>query len=481
LHLPLLVIYTVRKLFPLLLVLSILIFSSLVGHARTFWIAQERARQYNGKLLLRIEDIDIQRCKMHYLPDMIEDLNWFGIDCEEGYRESEEQNKEDGESFVQSKRFPLYIQAWKILYDKGYIYPCKQSRRDVDAALSAPHDNFNPTDIHETRKKKPRASSGGERSLEIQQMIGQIPNEAIFPSFLRPSYLQNIPYEHKQPIHSFLPEEFRNLQSPLDVKVNWRFRVPDDFRSVSFIDGQFGEQSFIPGEDFGDFLVWRLDGYPSYELAVVVDDILMGITEVVRGQDLLISTARQLLLMKAIFGLDYKESSQWHPHPSALLNVTPTLEENEEELEEEEGEVEEKDESNEKEELPSLSFKEEQGWEKNDDNTSDVVVTDQRKEQSHEEENNATDQKNQNNNSHNNNSSSSAANPPPLEALFHNPTNESSSSRRYRIPVYHHLPLVCDENGQRLAKRNMAKSLRKLREEGFTPEQLREKHAISKA
>jgi glutamyl-tRNA synthetase len=452
-----------------------------VGHARTFWIAQERARQYNGKLLLRIEDIDIQRCKTHYLPDMVEDLNWFGIDWEEGYREIEEQSEKGGESFIQSKRFPLYIQAWKILYDKGYIYPCKQSRRDVDAALSAPHDHFHPTDIQEKRKKKPRASSGGEQSLAIQQMIGQLPNEAVFPSFLRPSYLQNIPYEHKQPIHSFLPEEFRNLQSPLDVKVNWRFRVPDDFRSIAFIDGQFGEQSFIPGEDFGDFLVWRLDGYPSYELAVVVDDILMGITEVVRGQDLLISTARQLLLMKAIFGLDYEESSHWHPHPSALLNFIPNQEENKEKEEDAE-EVEEKEEINENEELPSLAFKEEQVVEK-DDNVSDVVVVEQGKQRSQDQEDNAADQKNQNNNNSNNDnpssSSSSVTLPPPLESLFHNPTNDSS--RRYRIPVYHHLPLVCDENGQRLAKRNMAKSLRKLREEGFTPEQLKEKHAISKS
>ena len=80
---------------------------------------------------------------------------------------------------------------------------------------------------------------------------------------------------------------------------SWRFRVPDG-ETISFTDGHFGPQQFVAGQDFGDFVVWRHDDIPAYQLAVVVDDAAMQITEVVRGQDLLKSTARQLLLYRAL-------------------------------------------------------------------------------------------------------------------------------------------------------------------------------------
>src|SRR5207344_471252 len=82
-------------------------------------------------------------------------------------------------------------------------------------------------------------------------------------------------------------------------RVNWRFRVPDG-ELVSFIDGRYGSKQFVAGKDFGDFVVWRHDDVPAYQLAVVVDDAAMNITEVVRGADLLASTARQLLLYRAL-------------------------------------------------------------------------------------------------------------------------------------------------------------------------------------
>src|SRR5262249_2282610 len=83
------------------------------------------------------------------------------------------------------------------------------------------------------------------------------------------------------------------------ARVSWRFRVQDG-ETISFVDGQMGPQSFVAGKDFGDFIVWRHDGVPSYQLAVVVDDSSMRITEVVRGSDLLLSTARQQLLYRSL-------------------------------------------------------------------------------------------------------------------------------------------------------------------------------------
>ena len=73
-----------------------------------------------------------------------------------------------------------------------------------------------------------------------------------------------------------------------------------DGRELVFADGHFGEQRAVCGRDFGDFLVWRKDGFPSYQLATVVDDIAMGVTEVVRGADLIRSTFRQILLFEAL-------------------------------------------------------------------------------------------------------------------------------------------------------------------------------------
>jgi glutamyl-tRNA synthetase len=86
-------------------------------------------------------------------------------------------------------------------------------------------------------------------------------------------------------------------------EMNWRFRVPDGER-IRFVDGALGQIERTAGVDFGDFLVWRKDGFPTYELAVVADDQAMQMSEVVRGEDLLTSTARQLLLYRAL---------QWTP------------------------------------------------------------------------------------------------------------------------------------------------------------------------
>jgi glutamyl-tRNA synthetase len=114
--------------------------------------------------------------------------------------------------------------------------------------------------------------------------------------------------EEKQPeaASSRIPHLASSIQHPASAlvhsstpKINWRFRIPDG-EVISFVDGHFGPQQFIAGKDFGDFVVWRHDEIPAYQLAVVVDDAAMRITEVVRGADLLVSTARQLLIYRAL-------------------------------------------------------------------------------------------------------------------------------------------------------------------------------------
>jgi glutamyl-tRNA synthetase len=217
-----------------------------LGHARTFWIAQQRARQHRGTLILRNEDLDRDRCKPEFVEAMVEDLRWFGFEWDEG-----PDLGGPHASYRQSERLSLYRNCFNTLRDRGLIYPCTCSRRDIRSALSAPH-------------------AGDE--------------EPLYPGTCRP--LRRLGVRES---------EIGNPKSPQ----SWRFQVPDG-EPVRFTDRNCGPQEFVAGRDFGDFVVWRHDGVPSYQLAVVVDDQAMRITEVVRGMDLLLSTARQLLLYRAL-------------------------------------------------------------------------------------------------------------------------------------------------------------------------------------
>ena len=222
------------------------------GHGQTFWISAERARQAGGELILRIEDLDQARCRAEYTAAMIRDLQWLGITWDEG--------PDIGgpfASYTQSDRGAWFQQVWHQLHATGLIYPSPHSRKDVQAALQAPHEAED--------------------------------NEPIFPAELRPGL-----------------DAGRDAQEP--GAMNWRFRVPAG-RELVFHDARCGEVRRVAGRDFGDFLVWRKDGLPSYELAVVADDHAMQITEVVRGADLLTSTARQLLLYEA---LGWKPPAWYH-------------------------------------------------------------------------------------------------------------------------------------------------------------------------
>ena len=210
-----------------------------LGHARTFWIAQERARAANGQLLLRNDDLDAARCRPEFVAAMLEDMRWFGLQWEEPM-------------VSQSARLPLYGAAFGRLREAGAIYPCTCSRKDVLVAAGAPHE---------------------------------VADEPLYPGTCRP---ENLPDAERERRAAWPRENF-----------TWRFRVPDG-APVEFRDEGFGSQRTIAGREIGDFPVWRKDGVPSYQLACVVDDAETGITEVVRGADLLLSTFRQLLLYHAL-------------------------------------------------------------------------------------------------------------------------------------------------------------------------------------
>jgi glutamyl/glutaminyl-tRNA synthetase len=190
-----------------------------------------------------MEDLDPQRCKPDFAAAIIDDLLWLGIDWQEG----PDVGGPCG-PYEQSQRQPAYQAALQRLIAAGLVYPCRCSRKDLAALAQAPHDD-----------------------------------EPLYPGTCRPAAAP-------QPTLD---------RDPQAMGTNWRFHVPDG-EIVRFRDGNFGPRQFVAGEDVGDFLVWRKDGVPAYQLAVAVDDAAMEITEVVRGADLLKSTARQILLCRAL-------------------------------------------------------------------------------------------------------------------------------------------------------------------------------------
>ena len=220
------------------------------GHIRTFSIAWERARENSGQLVFRMDDLDTSRSTTEFVNACLEDTKGMGLDWDEG--------PDVGGAYgpyEQSKRSDLYAKTLEMLYEKGFIYPCNKTRKDIHSA-------------------RVLASSG---------------NEYLFPENFRKEI-------NKDQIDHF------------PGNTNWRFQI-NWGEEVKFMDIKKAEQSFLVGADLSDFLVWRKDGVASYELATVVDDYHMKITEVVRGEDLLVSSARQCLLFDA---LEWKRPSFYH-------------------------------------------------------------------------------------------------------------------------------------------------------------------------
>ncbi len=210
-----------------------------LGNILCCLLAWLSARQKGGKVILRIEDLDTARCPLRYAEQMVEDLRWLGLDWDEG----PETGGPNGPYF-QSQRTALYQDALEKL--DALIYPCFCTRAELHAA-SAPH-----------REDGLTVYAGTCRNLS--------------------------PAER---------EKRAKRRSPA-----LRLRVPD--KEISLIDGHMGGYAERLERDCGDFLLRRSDGMFAYQLAVVVDDAAMGVTEVVRGADLLSSTPRQLYLYQLL-------------------------------------------------------------------------------------------------------------------------------------------------------------------------------------
>ena len=211
-------------------------------------------------MILRNEDLDPLRCRVEFVNAMIEDLRWLGISWQEG--------PDCGGGFgpyTQSERRAFYVEAWKRLRDVGAIYPCTCSRKDVALAAGAPNDGD---------------------------------DEPMYSGTCRPA---GVVVGATRLRHRGMGEAPVSTRAVLDSPAgfNWRFQVSDG-EEICFTDLHLGLQRIVAGRDLGDFIVWRRDDVPAYQLAVVVDDAAMGITEVVRGADLLKSTARQILLYRAL-------------------------------------------------------------------------------------------------------------------------------------------------------------------------------------
>lgn len=203
-----------------------------LGNARTFLLAWLSVRSRGGTLLLRIEDIDGPRVKPETVQQTIDDLRWLGLDW-------------DGAPEVQSRRLALYAAAVERLSAAGLVYPCTCSRKEIEDAASAPHEDG---------------------------------SEPVYPGTCRGRYAS-----------------LADARAATGRDAALRFRVEVD--AVPFVDGFSGAQR---GAVVGDFVVQKRDGGPAYQLAVVVDDAATGVNEVVRADDLLSSTPRQLLLYRAL-------------------------------------------------------------------------------------------------------------------------------------------------------------------------------------
>lgn len=213
-----------------------------MGNLFTALLSWLSVRSRGGRWVLRIEDLDPQRSKLEYSRLIEDDLDWLGLDFDEGGLD----DRGEHGPYSQSRRGEIYYDYLQRLRDTGYTYPCTCTRADI-MATQAPH-----------------------------QSDGRV----IYGGRCRPAQLPC-------PVMD-MPE----------VKHSTRLYVPDE--DIHFTDIVYGPQSVNLTHECGDFILQRADGAWAYQLAVVVDDALMGVNEVVRGSDLLLSTGQQVYLSRLL-------------------------------------------------------------------------------------------------------------------------------------------------------------------------------------
>jgi glutamyl-tRNA synthetase len=217
-----------------------------LGNARTALVAWLSARAARGSFILRVEDIDAPRVQPGAEQDILETLRWLGIDWDEGPDVSGPHAP-----YRQSERTEMYEEALSRLHDSGHLFPCHLSRKDLQEIASAPHAAASP-----------------------------------YPPELRPASVE--------------PGWFERFAGDGMGHASIRFRVQPG--EEVFRDRVHGQMNQNVAEETGDFVLKRRDGVFAYQLAVVVDDLAMGITEIVRGDDLLHATGRQIQLIRALGG-----------------------------------------------------------------------------------------------------------------------------------------------------------------------------------
>jgi glutamyl-tRNA synthetase len=216
-----------------------------LGNARTALLAWLHARAHGGAFVMRVEDLDFGRVRPGIMERQLDELRWLGLDWDEGPDVGGPHAP-----YVQSARQDRYEAALRTLAERGLLFECTCSRKDIAQAASAPH-----------------AGEEGPR----------------YPGTCRERLVD--------PGVPSLIEQGRSL---------FALRVRVEPEAVCFADGVMGDCCFDPAAETGDFVVRRKDGAAAYQLAVVVDDAAMRMTHVVRGADLLSSSARQILLCRAL-------------------------------------------------------------------------------------------------------------------------------------------------------------------------------------
>lgn len=239
-----------------------------LGNARTFMINWALARQDDWRIVLRVEDLDTPRTKEGADQQAIDDLAWLGMDWDEG-------------PFTQVDDLSPYQDALSQLWHKGAIYPCVCTRREIENAQSAPHG-----DEHELRYPgtcRPSSQNVSEGT--------QMPKADGTPTTAADAVRRE--RSDAGDTTTALPQRFADAQAQsADRPIAWRLIVPEqDLRAQDEFCGWHNENM---SQQVGDFILASKAGLPAYQLAVVVDDARQGITDVVRGDDLLRSTARQL-------------------------------------------------------------------------------------------------------------------------------------------------------------------------------------------